>query len=592
MKELKYPFDSSYILQNKKRIKRILIENHKEMTKKKIAILGGSTTSNITQVLELFLLDNNIVPEFYESEYNKYYEDAIFGNDNLDHFNPDIIYIYTTNRNIDKFPSILDSNEEIKNFENAQYDKFKSIWKSLTEKFNVPIIQNNFEPYFYRLLGNKDISDVHGKNNFINKLNNRFYEYANEHNNFYICDLNYIAADFGLKKWSNPYYYYLYKYAMCIEAIPYLSFNVSNIIKSIFGKNKKGFVVDLDNTLWGGVIGDDGLEGITLGEEVSTGEAFIEFQKYLKEYKDLGILLNIDSKNDEKNALLGLTHPNSVLRANDFIDIKANWETKDKNFNSIATDLNLSPESLLFIDDNPAERHIVTSQIKGVVSPEIGESYDYIQNIDRGGYFEVTTISRDDSKRNDMYKENIERNKFQESFKDYSEYLKSLGMIARISEFEMIHISRITQLTNKSNQFNLTTRRYTQNELETITKDSNYITLYGQLTDRFGDNGIVSLIVGKKEDRVCDIELWLMSCRVLKRDMEYAMMDKLVDVCIKNDILKIIGHYYPTGKNMMVKDFYEELGFVKVYEEECGNKKYELELQKKYLKKNKVIKVV
>ena len=592
MKELQYPFDADYILQNKKKLKRLLLDNQQGMIKKKIAILGGSTTSNIKQILELFLLDNKIEPMFYESEYNKYFEDAMFGNPELDSFNPDLIYICTTNRNIDRFPTVNNSDAEVIELENTQYEKYESMWETLISKFNVPIIQNNFEAYFYRLLGNKDVSDIHGKNHFINKLNDKFYGYANKHDNFYICDINYIAADFGLKKWSNPYYYYLYKYAMCIDAIPYLSFNVANIIKAIYGKNKKGLVLDMDNTLWGGIIGDDGVNGIILGEEVAGGEAYIEFQKYLKEHKDLGIILNIDSKNDEKNALAGLEHPNSVLKIDDFIDIKANWESKDKNLIDIATELSLAPDSLLFVDDNPAERHIVEEQVKGVIAPEIGDVYEYIQNIDRGGYFEVTLVSKDDTKRNEMYKENMERSKLQASFKDYSDYLLSLEMKATIKPFEEVHLARITQLTNKTNQFNLTTKRYTQNEIETVTFNPKYITLYGQLMDRFGDNGIVSLIIGKIEKYTCKIELWLMSCRVLKRDMEYAMLDKFVECCKSKNIEVIIGYYYPTEKNSMVKEFYDTVGFEKITEDENGNKTYELKSIGKYTNKNKVIKVV
>ena len=212
-----------------------------------------------------------------------------------------------------------------------------------------------------------------------------FYNYAQTHDNFYICDINYISADYGLKEWSDPFYYHMYKYAVNVNAIPYLAFNVANIIKSVFGKNKKGMVLDLDNTLWGGVIGDDGVDNIVLGPEESEGQVYSEFQRYIKEHLQLGAVLNINSKNDEENALAGLAHPDSGLSKDDFVTIKANWNPKDQNLREIAEEMNLLPESLLFIDDNPAERHIVTEQLPGVVAPEIGEAYQYIANIDRGG---------------------------------------------------------------------------------------------------------------------------------------------------------------------------------------------------------------
>jgi FkbH-like protein len=375
---------------------------------------------------------------------------------------------------------------------------------------------------------------------------------------------------------------------MNVNAIPYLAFNIANIIKSIYGKNKKGMVLDLDNTLWGGVIGDDGVDNIVLGPEESEGQVYSEFQRYVKEQAQLGVILNIDSKNDEANALAGLKHPDSELHRDDFVCIKANWEPKDRNFREIAGETNLLPESLLFIDDNPAERHIVTEQLPGVVAPEIGEVHQYIQNIDRGGYFEVTAFSTDDAKRGEMYKENAKRAELQASFENYRDYLLSLDMKGVIRAFEPVYMARIAQLTNKSNQFNLTTRRYTQAEIEEIADNADYITLYGKLIDRFGDNGVVSVVIGHKVGGECRIDLWIMSCRVLKRDMEFAMMDTLVEKCRDAGLHTIRGFYYPTAKNAMVKDFYALQGFTKVSEDEKGNSEWTLEIGG-YVRKNEVI---
>lgn len=591
MKELEYPFDSEYVITKKKSIKRKLLENQTSYIEKRIAILGGYTTNDIKLILELFLLNYGIKPELYESEYNQYYQDAVFDNIKLETFKPDIIYVCTSNRNIIKYPEMNDTAEDINNLVQTEFGRFESIWNSLHQKYKCPIIQNNFEMPFYRLLGNKDASDIHGKVNFLTRLNMEFYKYAQEHDNFYICDINYISADYGLKEWSDPFYYHMYKYALNVNAIPYLAFNVANIIKSIFGKNKKGFVLDLDNTLWGGVIGDDGVDNILLGPEESEGQAYLEFQRYIKEHMQLGIVLNIASKNDEENAIAGLEHSDSELHKDDFAVIKANWDSKDCNFRQIAAELNLLPESLLFIDDNPAERHIVTEQIHDVIAPNIGEIHQFIQNIDRGGYFETTSISVDDAKRNDMYKENARRAEFRESFENYTDYLLSLKMRAVIKPFEPIYMARIAQLTNKSNQFNLTTRRYTQTEIETVAGDSDYITLYGKLMDRFGDNGVVSVVIGHKAGDECQIDLWIMSCRVLKRDMEFAMMDMLVKHCRKNGIAKIRGYYYPTAKNSMVKEFYAIQGFEKTFEDAKGNTEWLIEIIQDYVNKNEVISV-
>ena len=253
--------------------------------------------------------------------------------------------------------------------------------------------------------------------------------------------------------------------------------------------------------------------------------------------------------------------------------------------------MNLLPESLVFIDDNPAERHIVTEQLKGVAAPEIGEAHQYIQTIDRSGFFEVTALSQDDLHRAEMYQENAKRAQLQASFSDYREYLLSLEMNAVIKAFEPAYMARIAQLTNKSNQFNLTTRRYTQTEIEETARDPAYITLYGKLSDRFGDNGVVSVVIGHVVKKTCHIDLWIMSCRVLKRDMEYAMMDTLIHRCLERRLSEIRGYYYPTAKNAMVKNFYELQGFQKIQEDSQGNTEWILHLNNDLEVRNTVIRV-
>lgn len=566
MKELEYPFDANWILSNRKKIRKNLLDANVNYIKKRIAVLGGSTTANIVQILDLFLLKHGIKASFYESEYGMYYEDAMFTNEKLIAFQPDIIYIHTTNRNVTTFPMLSDTEYTVNSLLKKQMQKFVDIWDRISESYGCPIIQNNFEMPQYRLLGNKDASDIHGAVNYLSRMNAELYKYAQTHKDFFICDINYISADYGLREWSDPFYWHMYKYALNVNAIPFLSFNVANIIKSIFGKNKKGMVLDLDNTIWGGIIGDDGADNIKIGPETPSGQVYSEFQQYIKAQKQLGVLLNINSKNDEDNAAAGLKHPDSKLSMDDFIEVRANWEPKDRNFADIAQSLNLLPESLVFIDDNPAERHIVTEQLLGVCAPEIGESHQYIQNIDRNGFFEATYLSSDDMKRSEMYKENVKRSHLQATYSDYGEYLQSLNMKATIKSFEPLYMARIAQLTNKSNQFNLTTRRYSQREIEDISQRNDYITLYGKLADKFGDNGVVSVCIGRLKDNVCHIELWLMSCRVLKRGMEFAMMDSLVQCCQKVGVSEIKGYYYPTAKNGMVKNFYQTMGFSQISE--------------------------
>jgi len=596
MKELEFPFDSEYILKKRKSIKRSLLGELEGKTciSKKIAILGGSTTHDVKEMLELFLLNVGIVPTFYESEYNQFWQDVMFDNPLLVEFAPDLIYIHTGSRNLKNIPDVRMSPEQIAAMLEEEYQYYESMWQKIEETYHCPIIQNNFEMPFYRLLGNQDCADVHGRMNYITRLNQRFYEFAQSHENFHIHDINYLSACYGLQKWADPFYWHMYKYACAVPAIPELSYNMANIIKSIYGKNKKALVLDLDNTLWGGVVGDDGADKIEIGQETPMGQLYSEFQQYLKAHKDLGILLTVNSKNDEENALAGLNRPDSVLKPEDFLVIKANWENKDRNIVEIASELNIGTDSLVFVDDNPAERNIVKMQVPEVAVPEMGEAVEYIIGLDRSGFFEVTNLSKDDLTRNEMYRANVERKKQQASFESYEDYLLSLEMKAEIAAFAPVYMSRIAQLTNKSNQFNLTTKRMSTADLEELVKEPANITLYGKLEDKFGDNGVVSVVYGhidEADKELFHIDLWLMSCRVLKRDMEKAMLDELITRCKQAGIRRVLGYYYPTAKNAMVKEFYAAQRFDKISEDDAGNTVWEYIIPEQYVKQNRVISI-
>jgi len=556
-----YQFDSSFILRKKKSIKKQLLLKD-SFIEKNIAILGGSTTSEIKNILELFLLDNGIKPNFYESEYNKYYEDALFGNDDLDKFNPDIVYIHTTNQNIIKYPELKDSEEEITILLENEIKRYKSIWSSLS-KFDCAIIQNNFDYTLDRSLGNLDCYDIHGKTYFINQLNSKFSKQAREIKNLYINDINYLSSYIGLKNWFDKSLWHQAKYALSLDSIPELVFNISKIINAIFGKTKKCLVLDLDNTCWGGVIGDDGLDGIHIGTETAIAESYTTFQKYAKELKQRGITLAVCSKNDFKNAKEGFEHPESILKFDDFTSFKANWDPKHQNIIDIAKEINIGLDSLVFIDDNPVERDIVSSQIPSVSVPNVGKDViHFIEHIDRNGYFEPISLLADDINRNQYYEDNKKRAKEESTFKSYDEFLVSLEMTAEIKSFSSIYLDRITQLTNKTNQFNLTTKRYTAGEIENIASSDSHIKIYGKLTDKYGDNGLIAITIGTIKENQCHIDLWLMSCRVLKRDMEFAMLDELVRQCKEKGVSEIIGYYYKSAKNNMVSDLYEKFGFL------------------------------
>lgn len=584
-----YPLQTEYILRKKKSIKRELLQKD-NFIEKRVAILGGSTTSEIKNILELFLLNEGIKPIFYESEYNKFYEDALFGEE-LKEFNPELIYIHTNYRNIQVFPKIENSNEEINELLENIYSKFLSIWTSLKNKFNCVIIQNNFDYPKNRIMGNYDRISQNGRINFIDKLNMKFTEYAQNNKNFYINDINYLSAQIGLNKWEDNSLWYGYKYAVSYDAIPELCKNISNMVKAIYGKNKKCIVLDLDNTLWGGIIGDDGKNGIKIGTETAIGEAYTGFQEYIKNIKDLGVTLAIASKNEDNIAREGLNLEDMRLKEKDFFTIKANWDPKSINIEKIAKEINIGLDSIVFLDDNPAEREIVKESLRVVSVPNMGNDVlNYVEHIDRNGYFEVISLSKEDLERNKYYEANKEREKEKSSFANYEDFLKSLKMKADIDFAKPLYFERIAQLTNKTNQFNLTTKRYSLADIENIASSKDEIIFYGRLQDKFGDNGLISIVIGRKEEKALHIDLWLMSCRVLKRNMEEAMFDFLIKYCKENNIEKIYGYYYKTAKNNMVKDFYKNLGFTnELLEEEKSI--WSLEVNSITENKNKVIEI-
>lgn len=577
MQKTDYPFDPCALIESRRSIRRELKSDGRTRIRKKIAVLGGSTTNEVVGMLDIFLLSNGIEAEFWQSEYARFWQDAMFGSDELKAFAPDLIYVHTSWRNIEKFvPSAAEPTEKASDRLDERASYYEQMWEKLENDYHVPIIQNNFELPPYRLFGNRDCFDRRGSVNFVTRLNLRFAEYAEKHEGFFINDINYVSASFGLDRWYDDEAWYMYKYACASEAMPALAFNLSHIIKSIFGRNKKVLSLDLDNTLWGGVIGDDGVEGIEIGEETATAECYKAFQEYVKKQKDIGIMLTVASKNDMQNALDGLNHPDGVLRPDDFIVIKADWENKDRNLVATSRQMDLGIDSFVFADDNPTERELVRRSIDGIAVPVLVSPGEYIRVLDRNAYFEVTSFSADDLKRNDMYKANALRDEKSHEFADYGEYLASLEMKAEIKAFSPLYMQRITQLTNKSNQFNLTTRRYTQPELESLVSDGHHITLYGKLSDIFGDNGVVSVVIGDIKGDVCDIELWLMSCRVLKKGMEYAMLDTIVSVCASHGVKTLRGHYLPTAKNSMVKDLFLDFGFALTGEEPNGDRTFEL----------------
>jgi FkbH-like protein len=528
----------------------------------RIAVLGGSTTDEVVNLLELLLLSAGFRPTFYKSEYGRYYEDAVLDPQALIDFKPDIVYVYTSYRDVQNRPLIGCTKADLAGYVEAELARYREIWDSLEENLECQVIQNNFENPPYSILGNMDASVPGGFSRFFIQLNLAFAEEIADRPRIILQDVHGLSAQVGIRRWFDWNRYFSYKLLLTSEASLELARSLSSIVKALYGRSRKVLVLDLDNTLWGGVIGDDGVDRLQIGRETPIAEAYTAFQEYCLSLRERGILLAVCSKNNEEVARSGFGHPCSVLRLEHFSAFKANWEPKHENLQAIAAELNLGSDSFVFVDDNPAERAIVSAQMPGVAVPDVGsEVTRYAEIIERGRYFEPLSLSKEDMERAALYAENSQRTEMQKKFANYGEYLDSLEMVAEIDSFKPVYLERIAQLTNKTNQFNLTTRRYTLAEMQSVVEDPGRIALYGKLLDRFGDNGLISVILGHQEGNDLHMDLWLMSCRVLKRDMEIAMLDAIAAQAISRGITSIVGYYLPTPKNGMVADFYAKLGF-------------------------------
>ena len=548
------------ILRKRCKLKQELLKQA-DLVPVRIAILGGSTTGEVKKLLELFLLAQGLQPSFYESGYNLYSDEVLFENPGLWTFRPDIVFIHTTWHNVLEFPELLDAEIEVEQRIRREVARFQSLWEKIHTGLGAVIIQNNFDVPHLRPLGNLDGSAVFGRVHFLLRLNVEFAKYAQSHTRFLINDILYLSAQLGLAQWCEHTYWYNFHMALGPTATVTLAQNVAAMVKSVYGKSKKCLVLDLDNTLWGGIIGESGVRSLVLGRDHPIGEAFVDFQRYVKGLQSRGVILAVCSKNDPENAKEGFLHPDSVLRIEDFAAFKANWDPKPENIRQIASDLNIGLDSVVFVDDNPAERAFVAEQLPDVAVPDIGSDVSlFAEMLDRERYFEPHQLVQDDLVRGAYYNSNTERNDCEVGFSDYGKFLESLRMTAEIGPFSAVYLDRITQLINKTNQFNLTTRRYTSAEVEAIAGDRSFITLYGRLADRFGDNGLVSVLIGRRLENVVEIDLWVMSCRVFKREMEFAMFDAFVEQCQAKGIGRIVGVYAPSKKNGIVAGLYTDLG--------------------------------
>jgi FkbH-like protein len=528
----------------------------------RVAVLGGTTTNEVVNLFELLLLADGFKPVFHQSEYGRFYEDAVHDTQALADFKPNVIYIHTSCLNVQNAPPLGCTEADLPGYVEAELSRYTEMWDSLESKVGCQIIQNNFETPPYAVLGNMDAVSAGGQSRFLMHLNLAFAHEASRRPRLLLQDVHGISAHLGTRNWFNWDRYFSYKILLTAEANLELARSLNSLVRATYGKSRKVLVLDLDNTIWGGVIGDDGADKIQIGRETPVAEAYTAFQEYCLSLRNRGVLLAVCSKNTESVAKTGFAHPSAVLKLEHISCFKANWDPKHENIHEIARELNLGVDSFVFVDDNPAEREIVRAQVPGVAVPEIGNQVSkFAEIIEQGRYFEPVSLSKEDLERAALYAHNSQRAAQQNKFANYGEYLDSLEMVAEIDAFKSVYLDRIAQLTNKTNQFNLTTKRYSLADMEGAVSDSSVIGLYGKLADKFGDNGLISIVLGRKDDSALHMDLWLMSCRVLKRDMEVAMLDAVVDRAREQGIQAIYGYFFPTAKNAMVAEFYPTLGF-------------------------------
>jgi FkbH-like protein len=558
-----WPVDGPHLARNARKLIRQL-RSQPLQRPLRIAILGGATSQEIAMFLEVLLLERGFDPIFWHSEYGRYWEDGALGNEELDEFAPDLIYIHTGSQNIHNWPALNATEVEAEASARAEIERFAQMWDGLRSRSHAVLVQNNFELPDVRIFGNYDAVHPAGRVGFTMRLNTLLVAEVRQRSYLLLNDVHYLSACIGLDNWYDPKRWFSYKLATTPQGGAALAFNLAALISARYGISKKVLVLDLDNTLWGGVIGDDGADGIVVGRETPRAEAYVHLQEYAQRLQQRGIVLAVVSKNEDAIAREGFAHPDSVLKTEDFSSFKANWEPKHENIEMIAHELSLALDSFVFADDNPAERSLVASQLPMVAVPEIGdEAAMFVRFLDRNQYFETLALSAEDLSRSAQYADNAKRNESQSKFADYGAFLASLEMVAETGSFVPTYIDRIAQLTGKTNQFNLTTRRYSLASIKEVAGDSAFITRHIRLTDRFGDNGLISVAIGRLDGEEVHIDLWLMSCRVLKRDVELLMLDELAEGALNAGAKTLCGYYFRTPKNNMVSRHYEKLGFVR-----------------------------
>lgn len=526
----------------------------------KIALLGDAATQQFGPVLTSVLARSGIGAEIYEGAFDSIELEAYNPQSNLYRFNPDVVVILSCVQALrSRFGK---RSTDGHGFVNETMAATIAVWEQIQSNCRAIVLQSNFALPCERIFGNLDLKVPLSFSSVVHTINARIADAARERAGVLINDVESIASWVGRREFFDDRFWDMWKSFCALEHLPRVAQNIADILVASTGRVVKCVVCDLDNTLWGGVIGDDGVNGIILNAH-GDGEAFYRLQLFLKELRNRGILLAVCSKNDESNAMLPFReHPDMVLKLDDITVFTANWKDKAQNIKSIQEQLNIGLDSFVFLDDNPFERNLVRELLPDVIVPDLPEDpSEYVRFLSELNLFETTSFSSEDLQRAEMYKREAGRREAAAGYASVEEFMRSLDMQIEVARFDPFHLPRIAQLLQRSNQFNLTTRRHSEAECAAMMHDEKLVPRYAKLSDRLGDHGLISIVILELRPDEVAIRDWLMSCRVLARGVEQYLMTEVFAVARSRNAARVTGEYIPTAKNGMARDFFRQFGF-------------------------------
>ncbi len=556
-----------------KDLKRNLSKDFAGLPVRRLALLGDSATQFLAKAIKGYGYEEKLNFDIFEADYDQLDRQILDPGSELYHARPEFVVLYLCAEKLWQRFVALDARVKPQ-FADQVLAEIKHWWQTLATHSKAKVIQFNLVELNDGVFGHFANRTPASFLFQLRKLNYELMNLAQAHKQVFVADVAALANVVGYANAHDPRLYATSKVAFALEFLPAVAKAVTDIVKAVSGQFKKCLILDLDNTLWGGVIGDDGLENIQIGE-LGLGHAFDALQAWAKELKQRGIILAVCSKNEEAAAKLPFReHPEMTLRLEDIAVFVANWENKADNLKAIQATLNIGFDSLVFVDDNPFERNLVSEHLPAVTVPELPEDPAmYVSFLRSLNLFETASYSEEDLERTRQYQQEIARADLQKSFTNIDDYLKSLEMVSLVRPFDDFNTPRIAQLTQRSNQFNLRTVRYTEADVKAMSQSAEFITLSFHLADKLGDHGLIALVILKQQpDRTAFIDTWIMSCRVLKRGMEEFTVNQMVQHARAAGLERLIGEYLPTAKNAMVKDLYAQMGFAAV------NGRWELEL--------------